>query len=72
MPGFEPFVDAGREGDEPGAAGPGGPQCGSRARLWHPTRVEAWRANIHEPTRHEGASVQVKDPGANISRRNGR
>ena len=50
-----------KDRDEPGTAGPGGSHCGSRARLGNPCQVEAWRANIHEPTRHQGASAQAKD-----------
>jgi hypothetical protein len=64
-----PDVDAPGTGDEPGAVGPGGSLDGGRARRGYPCRIEAWRANIHEPTDHQGASAQVQDPGVKISRR---
>ena len=52
----------------PAPRGRGVPLCDDRARLRNPSRVEAWRANIHEPTGHQDASVPVKGPAFNIGR----
>jgi hypothetical protein len=68
--GHRVLVEDGRKCDKPGRAGPGDALGAGRARLCarNLCRVEAWRANIHEATRHESESAPVKVSSFNIGR----